>query len=547
MKFTFKNLGIFEKETTIELGDFTIICGDNNTGKTYASYAIFGFLNIWNHIISIWNHIISFDIPEDKLQKLYDNGVIQLDLNDFAQTIDSKVLAELSANYTDILPRILNFHEDFFKTTIFKVCSYSDNYLNNSFESVIKTKSGKEILRFDKQKGSNVLQISLLIEDENVALLSFSQIRHFAKPNLARALLENHFPTPFIISSERTGVSLFYRELDINKNILVERLQNQDKQLEISNYLGMIEEVTSRYALPIKKGIDFVRDIFDIHSKKKSQLIKEHPEFLEIIQEIVGGEYKVENNQILFAFEEQKIPLYMASSAVKSMLELYFYIISIAKKGDILIIDEPELNLHPANQRKLARFLARLVKVGIKVFITTHSDYLIKELNNLIMLSDDFKYKDEVLKELGYSSEDNLAPSYIKAYVADKKTLSLAPITEYGIEVDSFDKEIGAINRAFNEITLAKGILKKMSIEIFRKIVNLDDHKINIEIDPKGYVLSPFLSNNKELHINTIANWIFGYLFREWSEADFPKLLVSGNRTSFPKQQILILAKVLTY
>jgi len=27
------------------------------------------------------------------------------------------------------------------------------------------------------------------------------------------------------------------------------------------------------------------------------------------------------------------------------------------------------------------------------------------------------------------------------------------------------------------------------------------------------------------LYINTIANWIFGYLFREWSEADFPKLL----------------------
>jgi predicted ATPase len=41
MKFTLKNLGIFEKKATIELGDLTIICGNNNTGKTYASYAIF--------------------------------------------------------------------------------------------------------------------------------------------------------------------------------------------------------------------------------------------------------------------------------------------------------------------------------------------------------------------------------------------------------------------------------------------------------------------------------------------------------------------------
>jgi predicted ATPase len=72
-------LGIFEKETTIELGDLTIICGNNNTGKTYASYAIFGFLDTWNQNIS-------FDIPENKLQKLYRDGSIQLDLNDFAQT-----------------------------------------------------------------------------------------------------------------------------------------------------------------------------------------------------------------------------------------------------------------------------------------------------------------------------------------------------------------------------------------------------------------------------------------------------------------------------
>lgn len=50
------------------------------------------------------------------------------------------------------------------------------------------------------------------------------------------------------------------------------------------------------------------------------------------------------------------------------------------------MVDEPELNLHPENQRKVARLLAALVNFGIKVFITTHSDYILKELNTLIML-----------------------------------------------------------------------------------------------------------------------------------------------------------------
>jgi predicted ATPase len=453
MKFTLKNLGIFEKETTIELGDLTIICGNNNTGKTYASYAIFGFLDIRNKKFS-------FDIPEDKLQKLYRDGSIQLDLNDFAQTID-KVLDNLSTAYTKSLPKIFSTHEDFFNKTHFKAFSSLDNYQKKPFDRVVTTVDKKGILKFNKHENSSILQISLLIENKE-SIPSLSMIKHFTNLNIGRILFRNIYPKPFIISSERAGVSLFHQELNINKNVLFERLQNSDKPLKMTDYFDMIDEATSRYALPIKEGIDFVRDIIDIHSKKKSQLIKEHPEFLKLIQEVIGGEYKVENNQILFAFRKnrrkERIPIYMASSAVKSLLALYFYIISIAKKGDILMIDEPELNLHPANQRKLARLFARLVKVGIKVFITTHSDYLIKELNNLIMLSNEFEYKDDVLKTLKYSPEDNLHPAHIKVYVAENKSLSLAPITEYGIEVKSFDKEIAAINHAFNEITLAMGI-----------------------------------------------------------------------------------------
>jgi len=46
MKFNLSNLG-YLKRATIELGDLTIICGENNTGKTYINYAIYGFLESW--------------------------------------------------------------------------------------------------------------------------------------------------------------------------------------------------------------------------------------------------------------------------------------------------------------------------------------------------------------------------------------------------------------------------------------------------------------------------------------------------------------------
>lgn len=35
------------------LGDLTVICGHNNTGKTYATYALFGFLSFWQDAFSI--------------------------------------------------------------------------------------------------------------------------------------------------------------------------------------------------------------------------------------------------------------------------------------------------------------------------------------------------------------------------------------------------------------------------------------------------------------------------------------------------------------
>jgi predicted ATPase len=75
-----------------------------------------------------------------------------------------------------------------------------------------------------------------------------------------------------------------------------------------------------------------------------------------------------------------------SSSSVRSLLDLGVYLRCVASVGDLLVIDEPELNLHPQNQRRVARLLARLTNVGINVLVTTHSDCLIKELNLLLLM-----------------------------------------------------------------------------------------------------------------------------------------------------------------
>ena len=60
----------------------------------------------------------------------------------------------------------------------------------------------------------------------------------------------------------------------------------------------------------------------------------------------------------------------------------------VSDVDDILIFEQPELHLHPYSQSRLADFLVQLVKNRRKVFIETHSEYLILRLRYLIAKDD---------------------------------------------------------------------------------------------------------------------------------------------------------------
>ena len=132
------------------------------------------------------------------------------------------------------------------------------------------------------------------------------------------------------------------------------------------------------------------------------------------------------------------------------------------------MVDEPELSLHPENQRRIAKLFARLVNLGVKVFITTHSDYIVKELNTLIMLNYNKPHLKRIAEENGYRESELITAEQIKVYVAEK---ALLPLEEgqkrrkrghtleqveihpkFGIGVRSFDNTIDDMNRIQDEI-----------------------------------------------------------------------------------------------
>ena len=175
------------------------------------------------------------------------------------------------------------------------------------------------------------------------------------------------------------------------------------------------------------------------------------------VKSLMSGYYRASSDNIEFRSAGRgarrfAIPLHLASSSARGLSDLYFFLRHVARKDHLLIIDEPEGHLDTANQIRLARLLARMVRAGLRVLLTTHSDYLVKEINNLVMLNSAFPDKAQVAGRLGYGECDSIAPEIIRAYVAKNNGLTRCRIDRFGIDMPIFDETIDGINRVANEL-----------------------------------------------------------------------------------------------
>lgn len=85
---------------------------------------------------------------------------------------------------------------------------------------------------------------------------------------------------------------------------------------------------------------------------------------------------------------DDSLPLMNSSSMVSELAPVVLYLRHVVEAGETLIIEEPESNLHPAMQVELIRELARVVNAGVRVVLTTHSEWVLEQLANLVRLSE---------------------------------------------------------------------------------------------------------------------------------------------------------------
>ena len=77
-----------------------------------------------------------------------------------------------------------------------------------------------------------------------------------------------------------------------------------------------------------------------------------------------------------------------SSSMVSELAPLVLFLRGIVRPGDLLIIEEPEAHLHPGAQTAIVLTLARLVRAGVRVIVTTHSSWFLQQIANLIRVGE---------------------------------------------------------------------------------------------------------------------------------------------------------------
>lgn len=165
-------------------------------------------------------------------------------------------------------------------------------------------------------------------------------------------------------------------------------------------------------------------------------------------QRILGGvveraEARIGLTELVYRYGDNAVPLERASSMVGDLASLALWMKEQLAPGNVLIVDEPEAHLHPANERRIARVLARLSRAGVRVIVPTHSSTIVHQVSNMVqsrLLSASER------ASLGISEDDVLSPDDVALYqfVPERDGVVIREI--------EYDPEFGYPEEGFYEV-----------------------------------------------------------------------------------------------
>lgn len=408
MKLTISNIGAITK-ASIELADITVIAGENDSGKSTIGKVFFALIQAFsNYPILLQNERreyirreierIFFDVRRNfdiaqhpEIREVFGNTRIlqRMEFLDDAILIQISELLdhlyEISQEQTQrqiLIQRSkirLSKLKDYIKIEFSEIEAISGSIfkaLQSEFSGEIVNKSQSNCAEISLADGETTI-FNLLLDDNAVIKFEGGDSIGFDDATFVDgpAVIQYHNAmrgyNPLGQSQYFPG-SMPFHTLDLSQ------------KLSIGNHglFGIDKQVSFNLGDTYKGKIFFDRE------EKNFFLDK--------------GGYRVSANNI--------------ASGVKSMGVLDMLIEGgFVKDGTLLILDEPETNLHPKWQIEYAKILCKLATNGAKILITTHSPYMVealKEYSSNLDISGNFylswRSKDNEIEYMNATS--NIAP-----------------------------------------------------------------------------------------------------------------------------------------
>jgi hypothetical protein len=457
MNISLGNIGPIRKADFNLDKRFYVFVGYNNSGKTYASYILWALFSNRDRL-PFFGDFPKLDIPElDKstsvVEIIISNEKI-IEIIDFYASILVDELGDIFNidNKNVALKKAkISFKEDFVrKWKQVKMKTYfADNFsdIPSGSEYVVEKLSKQSSIKFYKVDykaknpkffSDNKIDFMTSIRDtpESTAeylvnYIVMSQLLKFRHKAFFLPANRIFFPSYFkyIYSTETNEYRNVRRHLRGSRSISANMISEYPHTEPVSR---LIEAISS---LPKIEARDFYKDLIDE------------------LEELISGQITFSQKEGIAPLEFKlklksgnDIDMYLASSSSNQLTMLYLYFKYWANKGsNLLIIDEPEENLHPKNQIKLTNILLKFAnRDNNKVLITTHSPLVAETINNDMYASFIREEDPDSATSLisgEYSIENTLKSTDYGVYFFEEGRTSEYKADSYGVYFKDFIKE----------------------------------------------------------------------------------------------------------
>lgn len=412
-----KNFGPIEK-AEIDLRPLTVFVGESNTGKTYLAALIYALYQYFGGIPQFpWaDFVSSYFSFLYRSRDRYPQSEQKASEQELLEVFEKLNTLEHPFKFSD-LPQQLH-------TRVESILTDQEGF-PNELERCFDLESVSKLIRFTGSQ-DNEMKIALSVHEKDQKCWGFEvwdagsgpTITGYINPdtilfdvkrktefpeisdveNLFRTLGTRRWRTghSYYLPAARSGIM---QSRDVLATALIKRATRIGlDRLEVSTFSGIIG--------------DFLEQIVNYREITTSpNSIRRVAEQLET--ELLEGRIEVKrpapeaSPEFLYRPVQSEYTLRMSHSSamVSELAPLVLFLRGIIKRTDLLIIEEPESHLHPGAQTKIAQTLARLVRAGVHVLITTHSNYLLQQIGNLI--------REGELRKQGEST--NESEDYLKA------------------------------------------------------------------------------------------------------------------------------------